>query len=149
MKLIANNKKAYHEYSVLDTLEAGIVLCGTEVKSLRQNGCSFNNAYISIDNGEAFLLGLHIKPYEQGNIWNEDPDRVRKLLLHKKEILKLAGDISEKGMTLIPLEIYFTKSHVKVKIGICKGKKLYDKREDARKKDIARESERDYKVSIR
>lgn len=149
MKLIANNKKAYHEYSVLDTLEAGIVLCGTEVKSLRQNGCSFNNAYISIDKGEAFLLGIHIKPYEQGNIWNEDPDRVRKLLLHKKEILRLAGDISEKGMTLIPLEIYFTKSHVKVKIGLCKGKKLYDKREDARKKDIARESERDYKVSIR
>jgi len=149
MKLIANNKKAYHEYSVLDTLEAGIVLCGTEVKSLRQNGCSFNNAYIDIEKGEAFLLGLHIKPYEQGNIWNTDPDRTRKLLLHKKEIAKLSGQIAEKGMTLIPLEIYLTDGKVKVKLGVCKGKKLYDKRDDARKKDMQRESERDYKVSIR
>lgn len=149
MKLIENNKKAYHEYSVLDTLEAGIVLCGPEVKSLRSNGCSFNNAYISIDHGEAFLSGLHIKPYEHGNIWNEDPDRVRKLLLHKKEIAKLAESVAEKGMTLIPLELYFSKDKVKLKVGLCKGKKLYDKREDARKKDIQRESERDYKVSIR
>lgn len=143
------NKKAYHEYFVEDELEAGIVLVGTEVKSLRQNGANFNNAYVEILDGEAVLTGLHIKPYEQGNIWNSDPDRDRKLLLHKKEILKLSQKAAEKGYTIIPLSLYFANGRVKVKIGLCKGKKLYDKRADAKVRAIRKEAERDYKVSCR
>lgn len=146
IKLIANNKKARHDYFVEDSFEAGIVLHGTEVKSLRQGHCSIKEAFIDIDNGEAFIHQMHISPYEKGNIFNRDPLRVKKLLLHKSEIRKMKGKIAEKGYTLVPLKVYFNRSLVKVEIGLAKGKKLYDKRQDIAKKDQRREAERDFKV---
>lgn len=145
-KLIANNKKAYHDFFILDTYEAGIALAGTEVKSLRMGKCSIKESFIRIENGEIFLYGMHISPYEKGNIFNKDPLRVRKLLLHKAEINKLLGKIKEKGMAIVPLKVYFSGSLVKVEIGLAKGKKLYDKRDDIAKKDQKREAERDFKV---
>ena len=146
MKLVANNKKAYHDYFVDEKIEAGLVLHGTEVKSLRMGKCSIKESFIRIENGEMFVYGMHISPYEKGNIFNKDPLRVKKLLLHKSEINKLTGKIKEKGFTLVPLKVYFKDSLVKVEIGLARGKKLYDKREDIAKKDLKREAERDFKV---
>lgn len=145
-KLIANNKKAYHDFFILDTYEAGIALAGTEVKSLRMGKCSIKESFIRIENGEVFLYGMHVSPYEKGNIFNKDPLRARKLLLHKYEINKLLGKTKEKGIALIPLKVYFKGSLVKVEIGLAQGKKLYDKRQDIAKKDQLREASRDFKV---
>lgn len=145
-KLITNNKKAYHDYFILDTYEAGIALHGTEVKSLRMGKCSIKESFIRVENGEIFIYGMHISPYEKGNIFNKDPLRVRKLLLHKAEINKMLGKTKEKGMSIVPLKVYFKGSLVKVEIGLAKGKKLYDKRQDIAKKDQKREAERDFKV---
>ena len=145
-KLIANNKKAYHDYFILDTYEAGNSLNGTEVKSLRLGKCSIKEAFIRIENEEVFVYGMHISPYEKGNIFNKDPLRVRKLLLHRSEINKITGKIKEKGMALVPLKVYFKGSLVKVEIGLAKGKKLYDKRNDIAKKDQQREAQRDFKI---
>lgn len=145
-RLIANNKKAYHDYFVEDTCEAGIALAGTEVKSLRMGKCSIKESFIRIENEEVYIYQMHISPYEKGNIFNKDPLRTRKLLLHKYEINKLIGQQKMKGYTLIPLKIYFKDSLVKVEVGLCRGKKLYDKREDIAKKDAKREAERDFKV---
>lgn len=146
VKLIANNKKAYHDYFILDTYEAGISLAGTEVKSLRMGKCSIKESYVKIENGEVIIYGMHISPYEKGNIFNKDPLRARKLLLHKYEINKLLGKTKEKGIALIPLKVYFKGSLVKVEIGLAQGKKLYDKRQDIAKKDQLREASRDFKV---
>ena len=146
VKLIANNKKAYHDYFIEEKYEAGISLAGTEVKSLRQGKCSIKESFLRIERGEVFIYGLHISPYEKGNIFNKDPLRVRKLLLHKYEINKLAGKIAEKGYTLVPLQVYFRGSLVKVEIGLAKGKKLYDKRQDIAKKDQKREAEKEFKI---
>ena len=145
-RLIANNKKAYHDYFIEETYEAGIALHGTEVKSLRMGKCSVKESFIRIENGEVLIYGMHISPYEKGNIFNKDPLRVKKLLLHKSEIRKMKGKIAEKGYTLVPLKVYFNRSLVKVEIGLAKGKKLYDKRQDIAKKDQRREAERDFKV---
>ena len=145
-KMIANNKKAYHDYFILDTYEAGIVLHGTEVKSLRMGKCSIKESFIRIENGEVFIYGMHISPYEKGNIFNKDPLRVKKLMLHNAEINKLIGKTKEKGMAIVPLKVYFKGSLVKVEIGLAKGKKLYDKRADIAKKDIRREAEKEFKV---
>ena len=145
-KLIANNKKAYHDYFIEETFEAGIVLAGTEVKSLRLGKCSIKESFLRIEHGELFIYGMHISPYEKGNIFNKDPLRVRKLLLHKDEIRKLTGKIAEKGYTLIPLQVYFKDSKVKVEISLAKGKKLYDKRASIAEKDRKRDAERDLKV---
>lgn len=145
-KLIANNKKAYHEYFIEETYEAGIELVGTEVKSLRMGKCSVKEAFIRIDRGEMFVYQMHISPYEKGNIFNRDPLRVRKLLLHKSEIRKLEQKIKEKGYTIVPLEVYFSRGRVKVKVALARGKKLYDKRADIAKKDARREAEREFKV---
>ena len=145
-KLIANNKKAYYDYFIDEKYEAGLVLHGTEVKSLRQGKCSIKEAYIQIINGEVFVINMNITPYEKGNIFNKDPLRVRKLLLHKYEIMKLNGKIAEKGYTLMPLQVYFKGSLVKVQVGLARGKKLYDKRADIAKKDQRRELEKDFKV---
>ena len=142
-KLIANNKKAYHDYFIEDTWEAGISLAGTEVKSLRMGKCSVKESFIRIENGEVVVYGMHISPYEKGNIFNKDPLRPRKLLLHRYEINKITGKIAEKGYTLVPLQVYFKGSLVKVEIGLAKGKKLYDKRQDIAKKDMKREAERE------
>ena len=147
-KMIANNKKAYHAYFILENIEAGIALHGTEVKSLRMGKCSIKESFIRIENGEMFIYGMHISPYEKGNIFNKDPLRVKKLLLHKSEINKLLGKCKEKGMAIIPLKVYFKGSLVKVEIGLAKGKKLYDKREDIARKDMKREAERDFKVRM-
>ena len=141
-KLIAQNKKAYHDYFILDKIETGIALHGTEVKSLRMGKCSIKESFIRIENGEVFIYGMHISPYEKGNIFNRDPIRVRKLLIHKKEINRLLGKVKQDGLTLIPLSIYFKGSIAKIQLGLCKGKKLYDKREDAAKKDAKRQIER-------
>ena len=149
IKLIANNKKARHDYFVEDSFEAGIVLHGTEVKSLRQGHVSIKESCVDIDNGEVFIHQMHISPYEKGNIFNKDPLRVRKLLLHKSEINKLIGKTKEKGMAIVPLKVYFKGSLVKVEIGLAKGKKLYDKRQDIAKKDQKREAERDFKMKLR
>lgn len=146
VKLIANNKKAYHDYFILETYEAGISLAGTEVKSMRMGKCSIKEAFIRIENGEVFVYGMHISPYEKGNIFNKDPLRVRKLLLHRQEINKLLGKMKEKGMTVVPLRVYLKGSLVKVEIGLAKGKKLYDKRADIAKKDQTREAQRDFKI---
>ena len=145
-RLIANNKKAYHDYFIEEKYEAGISLAGTEVKSLRMGQCSIKEAFLRIEKGELFIYGMHVSPYEKGNIFNKDPLRVRKLLLHREEIRKLAGKIAEKGYTLVPLQVYFKHGLVKVEIGLAKGKKLYDKRQDIAKKDQRREAERDFKV---
>lgn len=148
-KLVANNKKAYHDYFIEDTYEAGITLVGTEVKSLRMGKCSIKESFIKIEKGEVFIYGMHISPYEKGNIYNKDPLRVRKLLLHRRQISKLTGQIAEKGYTLVPLKVYFTGSLAKVEIGLAKGKKLYDKRQDIAKKDQRREAEKDFKIRMR
>lgn len=145
-KLIANNKKVYHDYFLEETFEAGIALAGTEVKSMRMGKCSIKESFIHIENGEVILYGMHISPYEKGNIFNKDPLRVRKLLLHRSEINKITGKIKEKGMALVPLKVYFKGSLVKVEIGLAKGKKLYDKRNDIAKKDQQREAQRDFKI---
>ena len=145
-KMIANNKKAYHDYFILDTYEAGIVLHGTEVKSLRMGKCSIKESFIRIENGEVFIYGMHISPYEKGNIFNKDPLRVKKLMLHKAEINKLIGKTKKKCMAIVPLKVYFKGSLVKVEIGLAKGKKLYDKRQDIAKKDQQREASRDFKI---
>ena len=147
IKLIANNKKAYHDYFIDETYEAGISLHGTEVKSVRMGKCSVKESFIRIENGEVIAYGLHISPYEKGNIFNKDSLRPKKLLLHKSEIHKIAGKIKEKGYTLIPLKVYFKGSLIKVEIGLARGKKLYDKRQDIAKKDQRREAERDFKIS--
>ena len=146
IKLIANNKKAYHDLFIEDTFEAGISLHGTEVKSLRMGKCSIKEAFVRIENGEVFVYGMHISPYEKGNIFNKDPLRVKKLLMHRYEINKLMGKIKEKGLTLVPLKVYFKGSLVKVEIGLARGKKLYDKREDIAKKDQRREAEKEFKI---
>ena len=145
-RLIANNKKAYHDYFIEDTYEAGIALAGTEVKSLRMGKCSIKESFIRVEDEEVFVYQMHISSYEKGNIFNKDPLRVRKLLLHKSEIRKLIGQQKMKGYTLIPLRVYFKDSLVKVEVGLARGKKLYDKRDDIAKKDVKREAERDFKV---
>ena len=146
VRMIANNKKAYHDYFIEETYEAGISLHGTEVKSLRMGKCSIKESFIQIENGEVFIYGMHISPYEKGNIFNRDPLRPKKLLLHKYEINKLAGKIAEKGYTLVPLKVYIKGDLIKVEIGLARGKKLYDKRQDIAKKDQRREVEREFKV---
>ena len=146
IKLIANNKKAHHDYFLEEKYEAGVELHGTEVKSLRMGKCSIKEAFVRIENGEVIIYGMHISPYEKGNIFNKDPLRPRKLLMHKYEINKLMGKIKEKGMTLVPLKVYFKGSLVKVEIGLARGKKLYDKRQDIAKKDQRREAEKEFKV---
>ncbi|MBQ6967832.1 MAG: SsrA-binding protein SmpB [Lachnospiraceae bacterium] len=148
-KLIANNKKAFHDYFVEEQLETGIELFGTEVKSIRAGHCSVKEAYVFIRHGELFVEGMNISPYEKGNIFNKDPLRTRRLLAHKKEILKYDQKLKEKGYTLVPLEVYFKEGKVKVNIGLCKGKKLYDKRETIAKKDVERETEREMKIRLR
>ena len=141
-KLIANNKKAYHDYEILETYEAGIDLAGTEVKSMRMGKCSIKEAYVRIDDMQAFVYGMHISPYEKGNIFNRDPLRTRRLLLHKNEIRKLFGEVQQKGVTIVPLKVYFSGQYVKVLIGVARAKKHYDKRRDIAKKDIKREPAR-------
>lgn len=145
-KLIANNKKAYHDYFIDETYEAGIALHGTEVKSMRMGKCSIKESFIRIENGEVFVYGMHVSPYEKGNIFNKDPLRVKKLLMHKYEINKLSGKIAERGYTLVPLQVYFKEGKVKVEVGLARGKKLYDKRQDIAKKDQRREAEKEFKV---
>ena len=145
-KLIANNKKAYHDYFVDETFECGIELAGTEVKSLRLGQCSIKESFCNIKNGEVFIYGMHVNPYEKGNIFNKDPLRDRKLLLHKSEINKILGKLKEDGYALVPLRVYFRRSLVKVEIGLCRGKKLYDKRADIAKRDQQREAARDFKI---
>lgn len=149
IKLIANNKKAYHDYFIEDKYETGIELFGTEVKSIRMGKCSIKESFIRIEKGEVYIYGMHINPYEKGNIFNKDPLRVRKLLLHKTEINRLGAKIAEKGYTLVPLQVYFKGSLVKVEIGLARGKKLYDKRDDIAKKDQKREIEREFKQTFR
>ena len=149
LKLVANNKKAYHDYFIEEKYEAGLVLHGTEVKSLRMGKCSIKEAFIRIENGEVFIYGMHISPYEKGNIFNKDPLRVRKLLLHKSQIQKLIGNSAENGYTIVPLQVYFSNGRAKIEIGLAKGKKLYDKRQDIAKKDQKREAEKELKVRLR
>ncbi|MBR6698087.1 MAG: SsrA-binding protein SmpB [Lachnospiraceae bacterium] len=146
IKLIANNKKAYFDFFIEEEYEAGIALHGTEVKSLRMGKCSVKESFIRIENGEVYVYNMHISPYEKGNIFNKDPLRVKKLLLHQAEINKISGKVAQKGYTLVPLQVYFKGSLVKVKVGLARGKKLYDKREDIAKKDQRREAEKDFKV---
>ncbi|MBQ5735390.1 MAG: SsrA-binding protein SmpB [Lachnospiraceae bacterium] len=145
-KLIANNKKAHFDYFIEDTFEAGIALAGTEVKSLRMGKCSVKESFIRIENGEVYIYNMHISPYEKGNIFNKDPLRVRKLLLHKYEVNKMVGKMQQKGYTIVPLQVYFKGNLCKVQIGLARGKKLYDKREDIAKKDQRREAEKNFKV---
>jgi len=148
IKVLVQNRKARHEYFILETFECGIELCGTEVKSLRNGKANLTDAYASIDNGEVFIKGMNISPFEQGNIFNRDPLRVRKLLLHKQEIRKLIGQIKQQGLTLIPLSVYLKGSLVKVSLGLAKGKKLYDKREDIARRDAKRDAERAIKARL-
>ncbi|MDR2044290.1 MAG: SsrA-binding protein SmpB [Clostridium sp.] len=145
-RLIANNKKAYHDYFIEETYEAGLALHGTEVKSMRMGKCSIKESFIRIEGGEMYVHGMHVSPYEKGNIFNKDPLRVKKLLLHKYEIRKLAGKTAEKGYTLVPLKVYFKDGRAKVEVGLARGKKLYDKRQDLAKKDQRREAEKDFKI---
>ena len=145
-KLIANNKKAFHDYFIDETYETGVALHGTEVKSMRMGKCSIKEAFIRIENGEVFVYGMHVSPYEKGNLFNKDPLRVKKLLMHKYEINKLSAKIAEKGYTLVPLQVYFKEGRVKVEVGLARGKKLYDKRADIAKKDQRRETEREFKI---
>ena len=149
IKLIANNKKAYHDYFIEEKFECGISLAGTEVKSLRTGKCSIKESFVKIEDGQVMIYGMHISPYEKGNIFNRDPLRIRKLLMHKHEIRRLIGKIKEKGYTIVPLQVYFKGSLIKVEIGLAKGKKLYDKREDIAKKDMRRETEREFKQKLR
>lgn len=148
-KLIANNKKAYFDFFIDDKFECGIALAGTEVKSLRMGKCSIKESFVRITNDEVMIYGMHISPYEKGNIFNKDPIRPRKLLMHKKEILKLYGTLKQEGLTLVPLSLYFKNSRVKVELGLCKGKKLYDKRNDMAKRDAKRTIDRAMKERIR
>lgn len=145
VKVIANNKKAWHDYFIEEKYECGIVLYGTEIKSIRQGRVSIKEAYVDIENGEAVIEGMNISPYEKGNIFNRDPLRKRKLLLHKNEILKLGQAVQQKGYTIVPLEVYLKKGRCKIQIGLARGKHNYDKREDIRRKDMKREAERSYK----
>ncbi len=145
-KLIAQNKKAYHEYFIEDVYQAGISLAGTEVKSLRAGKCSLKESFIRMENGQAFIYNMHISPYEQGNIFNKDPLRVRRLLLHKNEIRKIAQQVQAAGYTVVPLKVYFDRSYVKVDIALAKGKKLYDKRETIAKNDQRRQAEKEFKI---
>lgn len=149
MKLAANNKKAYHDYFIEEKYEAGLVLHGTEVKSLRMGKCSIKEAFIRIEKEEVYIYGMHISPYEKGNIFNKDPLRVKKLLLHKQQIRKLIGNTAEKGYTIVPLQVYFRDGRAKIEIGLAKGKKLYDKRQDIAKKDQKREAEKELKLQFR
>lgn len=146
IKVAAQNRKAYHDYFVEEKYEAGIELAGTEVKSIRAGTVNLKDAYCSVKNGELFVHGIHISPYEKGNIFNKDPERVRRLLMHKREIRKLHAMVKQDGYTLVPLSLYFKESRVKVEVGLCKGKKNYDKRESAAKRDAQREIERTMKV---
>ena len=147
-KLIANNKKAYFDYFIEDTWEAGIALHGTEVKSVRMGKCSIKEAFIRVEDGEVFVYNMHISPYEKGNIFNKDPLRVKKLLLHRHEVNKILGEVTQKGYTLVPLQVYLKGSLVKVQVGLGRGKKLYDKRDTIAKKDQRREAEKDFKINI-
>lgn len=149
IRMVANNKKAYHDYFIEDKYEAGVSLAGTEVKSLRMGKCSIKESFIRIERGEVFIYGMHISPYEKGNIFNKDPLRVKKLLLHREEIRKIERKIAEKGLTLVPLQVYFKGSLVKVEIAVARGKKLYDKRQDIAKKDQKREAQRELKEKSR
>lgn len=149
IKIVAQNRKATHDYFIEQTFEAGIELSGTEVKSVRQGNINLKDSYVSVKDGEAFIHGMHISPYEQGNIFNKDPLRDRKLLLHKSEIIKLMGYIKQKGLTLVPLKAYFNRGRVKIEIAVARGKKLYDKREDIARKDAAREIDRRMKENYR
>ena len=142
IKIIAQNKKAYHDYFVLEKFECGIELFGTEVKSIRGGNVNLKDSYCYVKGGQIFATGVHVKPYEQGNIFNRDPDREKRLLMHKKEIIKLSGKVNQEGLTLIPLSLYFKKSLVKLELGLCKGKKLYDKRDDDAKKRAERDIDR-------
>ena len=144
-KTIAENRKAFHDYFVEESFEAGIELCGTEVKALRAGGVNLKDAWCSVVGGEMFVNGMHISPYDKGNIFNRDPLRVRRLLMHKREIMRLLGVTKQAGYSLIPLSLYFKGSRVKVQVGLCRGKKLYDKREDAAKRDMKREAQRSLK----
>ncbi len=148
-KTIAQNKKAFHDYFVEESMEAGIELVGTEVKSLRQGRANLKDSWCSIVEGEIFLNGMHISPYEQGNIFNKDPLRVRRLLLHKREIMRLLGQVKQQGYSLIPLSLYFKGSRVKVQVGLCRGKKLYDKRQDLAAKAAQRDIQRAIKEQNR
>ena len=146
MKLVANNKKAFHDYFIEEKYEAGLVLHGTEVKSLRLGKCSIKEGFARIENGEAYIYGMNISPYEKGNIFNRDPLRPKKMLLHKQEIMKLNGKLAERGYALVPLQVYFKHGRAKIEIGLAKGKKLYDKRESIAKHDMKREHEREFKI---
>ena len=145
IKIVAQNKKAWHDYFVDEKYEAGIALFGTEVKSVRKGTVNLKDSYCSFDGGEMFVLGMHISPYEQGNIFNREPLRPKKLLMHRREIMKLQGLVQQKGYTLVPLSLYFSGSYVKVEIGLCRGKKLYDKRESDAKREAARDMDRHMK----
>ena len=146
LKLIANNKKAYFDYFIEDKYEAGVALHGTEVKSIRMGKCGIKESYIKIEDGEVFIYGMHISPYEKGNIFNKDPMRIKKLLMHKYEINKLNGKLQQKGLTLVPLQVYLKGGLVKVEVGLARGKKLYDKRDSLAKKDMKREAEKEFKI---
>ena len=148
-RMVANNKKAYHDYFIEDKYEAGVALAGTGVKSLRMGRCSIKESFVKMERGEVFIYGMHISPYEKGNIFNKDPLRVKKLLLHREEIRKMERKIAEKGLTLVPLQVYFKGSLVKVEIAVARGKKLYDKRQDIAKKDQKREAQRELKEKSR
>ncbi len=148
-KVIAVNRKARHDYFVLETFETGIELAGTEVKSIRAGGVNLKDSWCTIDDGELFVKGMHISPYDKGNVFNRDPFRVRKLLIHKREIMRLLGKVKQEGLTLIPLSLYFKKNHVKLEMGLCKGKQLHDKREDMARRDAAREIQRAMKIRQR
>lgn len=148
-KVLAQNKKARHEYFLEELYEAGIALVGTEVKSIRMGQCSIKESFIRIENGEAYIYNMHVNPYEKGNLFNRDPLRTRKLLLHKREIRKLIGAIKTDGYTIVPVQVYLSGNHVKLEIALAKGKKLYDKREAIAKKDQRRDMEREFKLSKR
>lgn len=148
-KTIAQNKKAHHEYFVIESFEAGIELCGTEVKSIRQGRVNMKDSWCTVENGEIFVKGMHISPYEQGNIFNKDPLRVRRLLMHRREIMRLYGQVKQAGYSLIPISLYFKGSRVKLQLGLCKGKKLYDKRADMAAKTAKRDIERAVKEQSR
>lgn len=149
LKTIADNRKARHDYFILESYEAGIELTGTEVKSIRDRGLNLKDSWISIDNGELFIKQMHISPYEKGNIFNKDPLRTRKLLMHKREIMKLLGQVKQDGLTLIPISVYFKGSRVKVQVGLCKGKKQHDKRDDMAQRDAKRTIDRELKMRNR
>ena len=149
IKTVAQNKKAYHDYFVDEKYEAGIALYGTEVKSIRMGQVNLKDTYCSLKGGELFVIGMHVSPYEKGNIFNREPRRERKLLMHKREIMKLHGLVAQKGMSLIPLSLYFKNSHVKVELGLCRGKKMYDKRDSIAERDANREIDRKMKESYK